>query len=221
VAFQQRPLYPQSLKKKVFKMTKLNTSAPVELTAEQKAAATKEKKKARSIAKADLTQEKAKEFLRVGNPEAGESADDLYWCKDTVAAREGDFAGGRRAADNYYSVVFAGTNYSGKQMIAFINTGVWPERITNGVTGGGKPAKEVKPREVRVPKVFTPEEIAAAKAKKKEVEDKRKAAAKEKKEKEAAAAPVNPASLDEAVDTTGELDLSNDTSDIDGDDSTL
>jgi hypothetical protein len=83
----------------------------------------------------------------------------FYLNEDTRTARKGDFAGTIRAADLYYSIVLAGTVYSGKLLAYFYENGKWPEK-----TVSEKPAKEAKPHTPRTPPVITPEAIAKAKA---------------------------------------------------------
>lgn len=112
----------------------------------------------------------------------------FYLNEDTRVARKGDFAGTIRAADLYYSVVLAGTVYSGKLLAYFYENGKWPEK-----TVAEKPAKDTKPHTPRTPPVITPEAIEAAKA-----------AAKAKKE---AAAKKAVATEPEKVQTKPQIDL--------------
>lgn len=133
-------------------------------------AAVAPKVKRTTILKADLTQAYVAERLELREdrvPVDGaedEVFENFYWKVDTVASRKGDFAGSRRPVDGYYSVVLAGTNYSGKQLAGFLKTGVWPT-IQRGRAGGGEAvAKEPKVHEIRTFVPLSPEARAAAKA---------------------------------------------------------
>jgi hypothetical protein len=83
----------------------------------------------------------------------------FYLNEDTRILRKGDFAGTIRAADLYYSVVLAGTVYSGKLLAYFYLNGKWPEK-----TVAEPKAKEPKAHTPRMAPVITPEAIEAAKA---------------------------------------------------------
>jgi hypothetical protein len=144
----------------------------------------------KTIAKADLTQAYVKERLELrkdsvpsgveGQPDV--VYDNFYWLVDTAASRKGDFAGSRRPVDGYYSVVLAGTNYSGKQLAGFYETGVWPV-IARGRVAGEPKEKEAKVHEVRTFVPLSPAAREAARAA-------AKAKAAEKAAKAKAAAPA-------------------------------
>ena len=126
----------------------------------------KAKKAKNSVKKADLTQAMLHEAFTL------DEAGNFFWKVDTVASRAGDFAGSKREADGYYSVVFKGTNYSGKQLAHFYTTGEWPVRAPKAE----KVKAERKERPVRGAPVITDEMKAAAKAKLKAAAEARKAA---------------------------------------------
>jgi hypothetical protein len=107
-----------------------------------------------TVKKADLTVELLQQFLELredGN---------FYWKVDTVVAQAGSWAGSKREADGYYSVVFKGTNYSGKQLAEFYKTGAWPVKAP----AAAKAKAEAKPKVMRTPAVYTEEQMKAAKA---------------------------------------------------------
>jgi hypothetical protein len=106
-----------------------------------------------SIKKQDLTVEVLQESLELredGN---------FYWKKDTLTSAAGSFAGSKREQDGYYSVVFRGTNYSGKQLAHFYKTGAWPERVVKAEVVKA----DAKPKTFREAPTITPEVKAAAK----------------------------------------------------------
>src|SRR5687767_6062231 len=80
------------------------------------------KKANTGIKKADLTQALLQENLEL------RADGNFYWKVDTVVSAAGSFAGSKREQDGYYSVVFRGTNYSGKQLAYFYEHGTWPEK---------------------------------------------------------------------------------------------
>lgn len=124
------------------------------------------------------------------------SLDNFYWKVKTVASEVGSFAGTRREADNYYSVVLAGTNYSGKQLVHFYKTGNWDvPKLTR--SGEAKPKKEAGPREVRAFVPLSPAAKAAAAA---QAAAKKKAAAEKAAQKKAAEAGTAPAAESQVQD---------------------
>ena len=116
----------------------------------------------------------------------------LYLNEDTKLGRKGDFAGSIRAADGYYSVVFAGVNYSGSMLVHFLQNGMWPERKVSEA-----PAKKSGPHVPRTVPVITEEQREAAK----KLLAEKKAALKAKKEA-AKTATAEPAKQETPVAST-------------------
>jgi hypothetical protein len=183
--------------------------------------AVKAKRVKTTIEKKDLTLEKAAEMLEIRSVETGAPAGEdgvvptskfLFWKKDTAVAKGGSFAGSIRPADSYYSVVLFGTNYSGKQLIHFLeNEGKWPEAVLRTKKDGTTAAaKEAKPKALREFKLPTAEEIAEAKRQAAERAAARKAAAPKKDAPAAETAPEvagdAPAADSPVADTTADLD---------------
>lgn len=171
-----------------------------------------------TILKQDLTVEFAASKLEVREVAVeGQTNEDgspktqkfLFWKVDGPIAKAGDFAGSVRPVDNYYSVVLAGVNYSGKQLIAFLETGTWVSQRAVAATKE-KAVKEAGPKQPRVFALPTQAEKDEAKAKAKARMEARKAAEAAKK---AAEAP--------AEQPAGEAVEGAETADIDADSATL
>ena len=159
-----------------------------------------------TVKKADLTQAFVLERLELRTDKFevdGKEVvqENFYWKVDTVASRTGDFAGSRREADGYYSVVLSGTNYSGKQLAVFYKTGSWP--VAAAKVEKEKVVKEHTPRVASVPLSDEARKAAAKAAKEK--------AAARKAEKEAAKAATPAGETNAAEASTDAAD----TADID------
>jgi hypothetical protein len=180
-------------------MTEANNALDLDLNTTDAAAtaettkAPKVKKEKKSVSKADLTQEFLKERLEL-------RGEDFFWKVDGVVTKVGDFAGGRREIDGYYSIVLAGTNYSGKQLAYFYENGTWPVRLPKEAKA--KIAKEAKPHVPRLAPVVTEESKKAARAAAKLKADAKKAAA--------AAAPSQEIGGESVADIQGNSDVSAD-----------
>jgi hypothetical protein len=177
-------------------MTEINTTdlaAQINETAGAPAVAVKKAKT--TVSKADLTQEFLKEQLDL----VGE---DFFWKVDKVATKTGDFAGMRRPTDGYYSVVLAGTNYSGKQLAYFYANGTWPVKVP--AAAKEKAAKEAKPHVPRLAPVVTEESKVAARAAAKAAADAR--AAKKAAETGAVAPETVAADTSDIADVSGDAD---------------
>jgi ribosomal protein L34E len=72
-----------------------------------------------TVAKKDLTLDILKQHLEM------DTKGNLVWLHDTPKAKKGAVAGMVREKDGYHSIVLLGTNYSGKQLKAFYQTGSW------------------------------------------------------------------------------------------------
>jgi len=171
-------------------MTEFNTQIAAAAQTEAAVPATVETKKrgatSKAVERTALTQEHVLSNLELREDSfevEGENGEmitvlqkNFYWKVANVAGAIGSFAGTRRI-DGYYSLTLLGNSYSGERLIAFAETGEWPE-VRRGRASSGE-AKDKAPKALVVreaPRPLSPKERALALAKAKEEAAARKAA---------------------------------------------